>query len=95
MANRKPVTMNVIIAARLSQASTNETGIDSQDEDTKSWCRLEGHNIVEVVADHKSGAADWMARKNLRPWLTDPDKLVRYPGDCRRHPGPPVPRQVA
>lgn len=64
----------------MSQLTKGQTGIDTQDEDAEAWARREGHNIIAVVADHKSGASDWMARPNLRPWLTEPDKLVRYKG---------------
>src|SRR5215469_1583815 len=72
--------MDVIVAARLSQAGDRETGIDTQDQDAKRWAERAGHQIVAVIADHKSGAADWMDRKKLRPWLTEPAKLVQYQG---------------
>src|SRR5215471_1496464 len=72
--------MDVIVAARSSQDYSGQTGIESQDEDTVSWAREQGHNVVAVIADHKSGAADWMDRKKLRPWLTEPAKLVQYQG---------------
>jgi DNA invertase Pin-like site-specific DNA recombinase len=72
--------MRVIVAARLSQTSAGQTGIDTQDQDAEAWAQREGHDIVATVADHKSGAADWQARPNLRPWLTEPAKLVQYQG---------------
>lgn len=80
MVAEEPITMDVVIAARLSQTSAGQTGIDTQDEDAEAWAVSEGHRIVAVVADHKSGAADWMDRKNLRPWLTEPAKLASYQG---------------
>ncbi len=32
---------------------------------------------MAVAADRKSGAAHRMDRKNLKPWLTEPTKLVQ------------------
>jgi len=72
--------MDVIVAARLSQKVNGQTGIDTQDEDCAREAREQGHNVIAVVADHKSGAADWMSRRNLRPWLTESGKLILYQG---------------
>ena len=72
--------MDVIVAARLSQRVDGQTGIDTQDEDCAREAREQGHNVIAVVADHKSGAADWMSRRNLRPWLTEPERLILYQG---------------
>jgi DNA invertase Pin-like site-specific DNA recombinase len=70
--------VDVIIAARLSQKAPGQTGIETQDEDAVAWAQREGHNIVAILPDHKSGAEDWMRRKKLRPYLTEPGKLVQY-----------------
>jgi len=69
--------LRVIIAARLSQ-ELGKTGIDTQDIQTRRWAELQGHAVVDVVADRKSGTVPPWKRKNLRPWVTDPAKLVLY-----------------
>jgi hypothetical protein len=45
------------------------------------WAEQQGHEVVAVVADHKSGRSGLTARPKLRPWVTEPDKLVRYDAD--------------
>lgn len=76
--------MHVIIAARLSRKGTrgddHGLGIETQDERSREWARREGHEVVAVVADHKSGTVAPQDRKNLRPWVTDPVKMALYDG---------------
>lgn len=72
--------MRVLVAARLSQlkAGMAQTGLESQDARIFEWAEREGHEIVHVAADHKSGTvAPWL-RPNLRPWVTEPGKLAQY-----------------
>jgi hypothetical protein len=73
-------TVDVIIAARLSQKAKGrkQTGIESQDEDAREWAKEQGHSVIETVADHASGTKAMWQRKNLRPWVTDPDLMTKY-----------------
>lgn len=54
------------------------TGIDTQDIDTEAWAKRNGHTVVAVVADRKSGTIQPWDRPNLRPWVTDPEKIAQY-----------------
>jgi site-specific DNA recombinase len=54
------------------------TGIDTQDLDTEAWAKRNGHTAVAVVADRKSGTIQPWDRPNLRPWVTDPEKIAQY-----------------
>jgi DNA invertase Pin-like site-specific DNA recombinase len=74
---------NAIIAARLSRKRRNSEygnglGIDTQDECSREFAAYDGWNVVAVVADTKSGTVPPWDRKNLRDWVTQPDKLVLY-----------------
>lgn len=68
----------VIIAARLSRQVDGQTGVDSQDKLTKAWAEALGYEVVEVIADTKSGTVQPWDRPNLKPWVTDPHKLALY-----------------
>lgn len=68
----------VIIAARLSRQVDGQTGVDSQDKLTKAWAEALGYEVVEVIADTKSGTVQPWNRPNLKPWVTDPHKLALY-----------------
>jgi site-specific DNA recombinase len=77
--------MRVIIAARLSRmvdatdlARGAQTGIESSDAALIDWAAREGHEIVHIAADFKSGTTDPWDRPNLRPWVTEPSKLASY-----------------
>ena len=74
--------MDVIIAARLSQKKKgrSETSIESQDIDAREWAEDEGHNVVATVADQAKGPTPMWRRKNLRPWVTQPELMARYQG---------------
>jgi hypothetical protein len=74
--------MDVIIAARLSQKAKDrpQTGIESQDEDARDWAKEQGHNVIYTAADHASGAKAMAQRKELGPWVTDPELMGRYQG---------------
>src|SRR5581483_3170315 len=74
---------NAIIAARLSRKHSNRAygqglGIDTQDTNSREYAEREGWHVVEVVPDTKSGTVAPWDRKNLRPWVTHPDKLALY-----------------
>jgi site-specific DNA recombinase len=74
---------NAIIAARLSRKKAkagygNGLGIDTQDEYSRQYAEREGWNVVEVVADTKSGTVAPWDRRNLKPWVTEPEKLTQY-----------------
>jgi DNA invertase Pin-like site-specific DNA recombinase len=70
--------MRVLVAARLSQLADGQTGLDSQDAESKAWAVGNGHVVVDVVMDRKSGTSPIWSRKNLRPWVTDPSKIAEY-----------------
>jgi len=72
--------MRVLVAGRLSRkrSDVDQTGLDSQERVAVRWAKDHGHTVVVVVADYKSGRAGLEARKNLKPWVTDPEKLAQY-----------------
>lgn len=72
--------MRVIVAARLSQKRKGQTGIDTQDQDAHAWAEAHGHTVVEVLADTISGRVSPFDRRNLGPWLTEPEKMAQYDG---------------
>ena len=74
--------MRVLVAGRLSRKAgdRDQTGFDSQEREAVRWAQAQGHEVVAVVADFKTGRAGLSARPNLRPWVTDPAMLVRYDG---------------
>jgi len=70
--------MRILVAARLSQLADGQTGLDTQDSESARWAEANGHTVVHVAMDHKSGTTAPWERKNLRPWVTDPGKLAQY-----------------
>ena len=73
--------VRALIAARLSQLQRDGRagiGIDIQDEKSRAFCEREGMFVVDVVADTKSGAVAPWDRKNLKPWVTDPERMSLY-----------------
>ena len=73
--------MRLVLAARLSQLTRGcETGIDTRDEDARDWALRTEHTIVGVCADDISGTVSPFKRKNLGPWLTDPNRMAMYDG---------------
>ena len=75
-------TMRLLHAARLSQRARGheQTGIESSDREAQQWAEANGHVIVATVADTKSGTTAMWARPNLKPWVTEPDRLAEYDG---------------
>ncbi|HEY3953513.1 MAG TPA: recombinase family protein [Streptosporangiaceae bacterium] len=57
-----------------------QTGIESSDLEAQRWAEANGHEVIAVVADFKTGRSGLESRPNLRPWVTDPEKLVMYDG---------------
>ena len=43
-----------------------------------AWALAHGHEIVDVVADTKSGTSAPWSRPNMRPWVTRPELIVQY-----------------
>ena len=72
--------MKLVAFARLSQYGDGKTGIDTQDEDDRSWAAQNGHAIVQMVADHISGRVSLLNRKNAGKWLRDPALMAMYDG---------------
>jgi DNA invertase Pin-like site-specific DNA recombinase len=72
--------MKVVVAGRLSRkvADRDQTGFDSQEREAVRWAEREGHEVVAVVADYASGRTPVTRRTNLRPWIEDANRLVRY-----------------
>jgi site-specific DNA recombinase len=76
--------MRVLVAARLSRMVDvtdqrgAQTGIESSDAALIDWAAREGHEIVHIAADFKSGTSDPWDRPNLRPWVTEPSKIAAY-----------------
>lgn len=76
---QRPV--RALIAARLSKlqrGGQQGIGIDTQDERSRAFCDREGMTVVDVVPDTKSGTVAPWDRKNLKPWVTDPEKIAMY-----------------
>ena len=71
---------NAIVAARLSRKhrSGQGIGIDTQDSYSREFAERDGWNVIAVVADTKSGTVAPWDRKNLKQWVTEPDKLALY-----------------
>jgi DNA invertase Pin-like site-specific DNA recombinase len=72
--------MLLVAFARLSQYGDGKTGIDTQDEDDRGWAAANGHQIIQMVADHISGRVSLLNRKNAGKWLRDPALMAMYDG---------------
>jgi len=55
-------------------------GIESQDQRGREWAEHEGHEVIGVAADTRSGTVAPQDRKNLKPWMTDPALMAKYDG---------------
>lgn len=74
-------SLRVLVAARLSKKHRNGRegiGLDTQDDKSQEWAKREGHVVLAVVADTRSGTVAPWDRKNLRPWVTDPGRMAQY-----------------
>jgi site-specific DNA recombinase len=72
--------LNLVLAGRLSQKAAGQTGLDTQDEDSRAWATSRGHMIVAAAADHISGRVSPFDRPKLGPWLTDPALVAMHDG---------------
>ena len=71
-------SVRLLIAARLSQLHDGQTGLESQTDEVQAWAVEQGHEIVHVAADTKTGTSAMWARPNLKPWVTEPEKIIQY-----------------
>jgi len=72
--------LRLLLAARLSRKPRKDAngtpnpdqgiGIQTQDERAREWAQREGHVIVDVAADTRSGTVPPWDRKHLRPWVS-------------------------
>lgn len=86
--------MRLIAAARLSvlvrakpgdklsedDKLTEQTGLDSQERGIIAWANANGHTIVEIVKDFRTGKSNLWDRPNLRPWVTESSRMKEYDG---------------
>lgn len=70
--------MKVVVAARLSVTGEGKTGLDTQEQEVIAWAQRNGHEVVGIAADHKTGKSALWDRPKLRPWVTDPERLTEY-----------------
>ena len=78
-----------LVAARLSRVTKRDrergddviNGLKTQDREAVTWAEAEGHAIVDCAKDpNVSGMVSPWDRPQLRPWLTEPEKIVQYDG---------------
>src|SRR5215469_1543534 len=79
--------LRLVLAARLSRKvktgkdeQAQGIGIETQDKRGREWAERQGHTIVAVAADHKSGKVAPWDRPHLKPWVTRPDLMEKYDG---------------
>ena len=80
-------SLRLVLAARKSTKTRDADGreidaigIDTQDKRGRAWAERQGHVIVDVAADVKSGTVAPWDRPNLRPWVTDPVRMAQIDG---------------
>jgi hypothetical protein len=73
---------NVIVLARKSQKIKGRaaTSIESQDEDARDWAEEQELNVTATIADIISGKKAMWDRPNAKPWVTQPELMVKYQG---------------
>jgi len=79
----KEKKLKLLLAARLSklqQDGQQGMGIETQDERSREWAEREGHTVIGVAADTKSGTVPPWKRPNLRPWVTKSELMTEYDG---------------
>ncbi len=54
--------------------------MDTQDEDAKIWAESNGHAVIATASDKIQSRVPPWERPNLKPWMTEPDKLAQYDG---------------
>jgi DNA invertase Pin-like site-specific DNA recombinase len=70
--------LRCLVPTRLSKKGESQTGLDTQDQDTRRWIKDEGGTIVASTEDTVSGNKAPWERKDLGPWMTDPLKRAQY-----------------
>lgn len=70
--------MRVLLAGRLSQLQSGQTGMESREREMVNWAKANDHEVVAITEDWQSGTTPLVQRKDLRPWVTEPDKLARF-----------------
>ena len=87
MQSAEPRKLRLLVAGRLSrlvrlaEGDTSrgaQTGLESQDIRCVDFAEYQGHEIVHVAADYKSGTVSPWNRPNLKPWVTEPAKIAQY-----------------
>ena len=68
----------VLIAARLSQGTGEESRIERDDLAAREWADRNGHDVIATSADYVSGGTNPFEREHLGPWLTDPAKIAQW-----------------
>jgi DNA invertase Pin-like site-specific DNA recombinase len=78
LSNHDEAPLRLLLAARSSRKPRKDgdgpgpeqgLGIETQDERAREWAEREGHVIVDVAADVRSGSVPPWDRPNLRPWV--------------------------
>jgi DNA invertase Pin-like site-specific DNA recombinase len=77
--------LRLLLVARLSRKKTGTArvegvSIEIQDATARTWAEREGHAVIGVAADIKSGTTAPWNRRNLKPWMTDPALMAMYDG---------------
>jgi DNA invertase Pin-like site-specific DNA recombinase len=79
--------LRLVLAARKSTKIRDGDGhqvdpisIQIQDQRGREWAERQGHVIVAVTDDIKSGTVAPWDRPKLRPWVTDPALMASYDG---------------
>lgn len=70
--------LRLLLAARKSRKGDDDALYERQDHRAKTWAEREGHAIIGTAADVKSGTTAPWTRRNLKPWMTDPARLVMF-----------------
>jgi DNA invertase Pin-like site-specific DNA recombinase len=79
--------LRLVLAARKSTKTRDASGreidaigIETQDKRGRAWAERQGHVIVAVAPDVKSGTVAPWDRPKLRPWVTDPALMSQIDG---------------
>jgi len=70
--------LRCLVPCRLSQKGESQTGLDSQDQDTRRWITAEGGMVIAMPKDSVTGTKPPWERKELGPWMSDPLKRAEY-----------------
>jgi DNA invertase Pin-like site-specific DNA recombinase len=70
--------LRCLVPCRLSQKGESQTGLDSQDQDTRRWIKAEGGTVIAMPKERVTGTRAPWERKELGPWMTDPVKRAQY-----------------